>query len=120
MATVNAPPSSFISFDANGRAALTGTAYLVLHVALDHLTHGLSPEEIHLPHDGDLSMAQVHAALSYDYEHQAEFDAEIARQLRESEAMRQEAGESPFVRRMRSAGKLPPAAPRVGSAGESA
>jgi hypothetical protein len=33
-------------------------------------------------------MAQIHAALAYYYEHQAELDAEIERQCREVEALR--------------------------------
>jgi len=49
-------------------------------VALDKIDNGSSPEEIHFqyPH---LSLAQIHSALAYYYDHQAEFDTEITRQL---------------------------------------
>lgn len=53
-----------------------------------HLAEGgQSAEQIHggYPH---LSLAQIHAALGYYYDHKAELDAEIERQLREVEELR--------------------------------
>lgn len=89
------------------RAWIDGTSYKVLDIVLDHLAYGWSPAEIHFQHYEELSMAQIHAALSYYYDHQAELDAEIQRQLREVEAFRAQAGPSPFVQRLRAEGKLP-------------
>jgi hypothetical protein len=40
--------------------------------------HGSSPEEISFQHP-HLSLAQIHAALSYYYDHQQEIDAYIER-----------------------------------------
>jgi hypothetical protein len=53
------------------------------------MAHGSSPEEMHVqyPH---LSLSQIHAALSYYYEHQAELDADIERRDREVEELRAE------------------------------
>jgi uncharacterized protein (DUF433 family) len=107
MTVATKAPSTFISFDDKGRAIITGTPYRVIQIAMDHRAYGWSPEEIRRQHYNEFSMAQVHAALSYYYEYQAKFDAEMDRGLREYEALRQEAGESPFVRRMRESGKLP-------------
>jgi len=56
-------------------------------VVLDKMAHDSSPEQMHVqyPH---LSLAQIHAALSYYYEHQAELDADIERRDRDVEALR--------------------------------
>ena len=74
----------------------------VIEVALDHVTHGWSPEEIYFQHYGHLSLAQIHAALSYYYDHQPEFDAEVRRQVAEVRPLRAQAGDSPGRRRLRS------------------
>jgi hypothetical protein len=52
-------------------------------------------------------MAQIHAALSYYYDHQAEFDAEIERQLQEYDELRAKVEDSPLRQRLRAMGKLP-------------
>ena len=54
-----------------------------------------------------LSLAQVHAALAYYYDHQAQVDAQIEQRKRDVEALRSQAGPSPIVQRLRAAGKLP-------------
>jgi uncharacterized protein (DUF433 family) len=73
--------TAHIHLDERGRGWIDDTNVKVIEVVLDKLT-GMSPEEIHegYPH---LSLAQIHAALSHYYDHKAEFDAEIERQLRE-------------------------------------
>lgn len=91
----------------DGRAWIDGTSYKVLDVVLDHLAYGWSPAEIHFQHYGKVSMAQIHAAMSYYYDHQAELDAEIQQQLRRIETLRAHAGPSPLVERLRAEGKLP-------------
>jgi uncharacterized protein (DUF433 family) len=100
-------PTKFIEFDEKGRAVIGGTTYRVIQIALDHLADGWSPQEISSQHYGRLNLAQVHAALSYYFENQAEFDAEIEQQVRNYQALRLKAGESLFVRRMRESGRLP-------------
>jgi hypothetical protein len=61
----------------------------------------LTAHSAHLPFQyPHLSLAQIHAALSYYYDHQQAFDAEIERQLREVEALAAEAADSPFWRRL--------------------
>jgi uncharacterized protein (DUF433 family) len=90
-----------------GRAWIEGTSYQVLDVILDHLAYGWSPAEIHFQHCGKLSMAQIHAAMSYYYDHQVELDAEIQQQMQRVDALRAQAGLSPFVERLRAEGKLP-------------
>jgi uncharacterized protein (DUF433 family) len=97
--------NSHIVFDDRGRPLLEGTTTKVMEVALEKVAWGWDAEEIHKQHP-HLPLAKIHAALAYYYDHQAEMDAEIERDLREVEAMRAAAGETPFVKRMRAMGKL--------------
>ena len=95
-----------IRLDDAGVAWIDDTNVKVIEVVLDKLAHGSSPEEIHFqyPH---LSLAQIHAALSYYHDHQARFDAEIRQQLEEVDGWVAEANDSPARRRLRQVGKLP-------------
>jgi len=78
----------------------------VREIALDVIAHGWSPKEIHLNHP-HLSLAQIHAALTYYYDHKSELDAEIEESLRRVEEMQAAAGESPIRKRLAALGKLP-------------
>ncbi|ASC69880.1 hypothetical protein XM38_008100 [Halomicronema hongdechloris C2206] len=51
-------------------------------------------------------MSQIYGALSYYWDHKADLDAAIEADLQEAEAMRLEAGESPFVARLKAQGLL--------------
>jgi len=72
----------------------------VIEVALDMIAHGWSPEEVHFQHP-HLSLAQIHAALGYYFDHKPELDAQAQRGLREVQRLRTEAGESPVQKRLR-------------------
>ena len=76
----------------------------VAQIAMDHLAHGWSAEEIVRQHPY-LSLGEVHAALGYYFDHQVEVDAEIAG---EAQAVSQFAhgSNSPFFLRMRAKGIL--------------
>jgi len=65
--------------DKSGRAWIIGADIGVIDVVMDKLVRGWSPETIHVqrPH---LSLAQIHAALSYYYTHKEQMDAEIVHQ----------------------------------------
>ncbi len=92
--------STHIELDQQGVAWISGTKVKVIEVALDKLAHGSSPEEIHFqyPH---LSLAQIHAALSFYYEHQTELDAEIGRRWAEVNELAAQEADSPLHRRLR-------------------
>jgi uncharacterized protein (DUF433 family) len=77
----------------------------VIEAVLDRLAYGWSPEEIHLQHP-HLSMAQIHAAQAYYYDHQTELDDEIARQEDHIRALREQAADSPLFTRLRARGLL--------------
>ena len=70
--------ASAIQLDDRGVAWITGGNTKVIEVVLDKIAYGSSPEEMQLQHP-HLSLAQIHAALSYYYEHQEELDADIKR-----------------------------------------
>src|SRR6266849_9962384 len=93
-----------IRLDDRGVAYVDDTNTKVIEVALDMIAHGWSPEEIHFQH-AHLSLAQIHAALSYYYDNQRTFEAAIERQLQEIEAMAAQASDSPFRKRLRAMGK---------------
>lgn len=75
-----------IWLDENRVAWIDDTNIKVIEVAIDKIAHGSSPEEIHFqyPH---LSLAQVHAALAYYYDHQSELDAEIEQRWRAADTL---------------------------------
>jgi uncharacterized protein (DUF433 family) len=88
--------NSLIEIDEKGIPWISGANTKVVEVVLDKIAYGWSPEEMHRQHP-HLSMAQIHAALSYYYEHQAEVDADIERRNRCVEEMRAQ-NRSPFTR----------------------
>jgi len=96
--------TAHILLDDKGVAWIDDTNVKVVEVVLDKLAHGSSPEEIHFQHP-HLSLAQIHAALSYYYDHQEEFDAQIERDLAEVEDMVAQASDSPLRKRLRMMGK---------------
>ena len=98
--------ASHIELDDRGRAWVAGTKVKVIEVVLDHIAYGFSPAEIHLQHP-HLSLAQIHAALAYYYDHQANMDAEIQRQAGEAERLWEQNRDSPGRRRLRAKGLLP-------------
>ncbi len=79
--------NSLIELDERGIPWIVGANTKVVEVVLDKMAYGWSPEEMHRQHS-HLSMAQIHAALSYYYEHQDEVDADIERRDRYVEELR--------------------------------
>ena len=98
--------TAHIRLDERGVAWIDDTNVKVIEVALDKVAHGWSPEEMRYQHP-HLSLAQIHAALSYYYDHQAEMDKEIELQLQEVESMAAKAGVKPLIVRLRASGRLP-------------
>ena len=92
--------------DNAGVAWIDDTNVKVIEVVVDKLAHASSAEEMHFqyPH---LSLGQIYAALSYYHDHQSEFDEEIDRRLRQTDALAAKAVESRARKRLRDAGKLP-------------
>src|SRR5258705_9018226 len=99
------PTTAHIRLDDRGVAWIDETNTKVIEVALDMIAHGWSPEEIHFQHS-QLSLAQIHSALGYYYDHKKEIDEEIKRSLEDFERRRAEPAESPIQKRLREMGKL--------------
>jgi uncharacterized protein (DUF433 family) len=78
--------NSHISLNDKGRAVVAGTRSKVTMIVRDHLNGGMTPREIHeaYPH---LSLAAIHAALSYYYDHKPELDAEMEQADRQAEEL---------------------------------
>ncbi|MGH9837116.1 MAG: DUF433 domain-containing protein [Blastocatellia bacterium] len=91
---------SLLEMDEQGRAWIKGANTKVIEVALDWIAYRWDAETMHREHP-HLSLAQIHAALSYYFAHQMEFDAEIARQVERVEAMRAAAGPQPSAEELR-------------------
>lgn len=97
-----------IAVNGEGVALIADTKVKVIEVVLDALAFGWSAEEIRFQHS-DLTLGQIHSALGYYADHQAEMDAEIERrlakvnELREANAAR---GDSPLVSRLKAKGLL--------------
>ena len=91
---------SYIKLDENRVAWIADTQVKVVEIAVDKLAHGSSPEEIHFqyPH---LSMAQIHSALAYYYDHQEELDAEILRRLQEVNKLAAQKADSSLQKKLR-------------------
>lgn len=63
----------FIEFDARGRPLIEGTRFQVLLLVQEHRAYDWGAEQLRRQHP-HLSLPQIHAALGYYYEHQAECD----------------------------------------------
>jgi uncharacterized protein (DUF433 family) len=86
-----------IELDDQHTAWIGGTNVKVTEVVLDKIAYGWSPEEIHFQHP-NLSLAQIHAALTYYYENQAHLDAQIKRRLEQADELATQASD-PVLRR---------------------
>ena len=62
---------------AGGRARIAGHRITVQDIVIWHERLGRSPDEISADHG--LSLADVHAALAYYFDHRAEIDEQIGR-----------------------------------------
>jgi uncharacterized protein (DUF433 family) len=97
---------SHIAIDDKGVARIAGTGIKVVLLIREMLARGETAEQI-LRGYPQLSLAQVHAALSYYYDHKDEVDAEIRRRADEAEALRAQAEETPGRKRLRDMGLRP-------------
>lgn len=77
----------------------------VIDLIMAQIAYGWTPEEIQINHRY-LNMSQIHSALAYYWEHKEELDEAIAADLEYARKMRQQAGESPFVARLKAQGIL--------------
>ena len=75
------------------------TQVKVIEVVTDKMAHGWSPEEIHFQHP-DLTLAQIHGALTFYYENKASLDEQILRRAREAEQLAGSVSDPVFRQRL--------------------
>ena len=96
-----------IWIDQEGLAWIDDTNVKVIEIVRDRRAYGSSADEMHAqyPH---LSLAQLHAALTYYNDHQEAFDQGIEQELVEIDALAAKANaDSPLVKRLRAQKRLP-------------
>jgi uncharacterized protein (DUF433 family) len=95
----------YIQINEKGIPVIAGTTMKVIELITSAKAYSWNPDQLHInyPH---LSMSQIHSALAYYWDHQAEMDAEIERINQWAADARQQAGESPVARRLREQGLL--------------
>jgi uncharacterized protein (DUF433 family) len=79
---------------------IAGTTMKLVELVSSHITYGWSPEELHFQHPY-LSMSQIHSALAYYWDYKTVLDADIQERFERVEKLRQEAGESALVKKLR-------------------
>jgi hypothetical protein len=72
----------------------------VAQIVMDYLAHGWTAEQIggHYPH---LTLAEVHTALAYYFDHVPEIDAEIEAELKEVQRSAAHAPQTPLLVKLR-------------------
>src|SRR2546428_540705 len=96
---IAAEPLMHIRLDAKGIAWIDRTNVQVIEIIVDHLAYGHGPEEIQLQHP-HLSLAQVHAAFAYYFDHQADLDADVERRYHRPAAFKEKAGKQPSRKKL--------------------
>jgi uncharacterized protein (DUF433 family) len=82
-----AAPINLISLDERGVAYIAGTKMKVAQIAIDATVLKMTPEDIQDSYS-HLSLAQIHAALSYYHSHKDEIETFIDEQDRIVEELR--------------------------------
>jgi uncharacterized protein (DUF433 family) len=90
-----------IVLDDAGVPRIAGTTMKVIELVLERSAYGWSPEELHFQHPY-LSLGQIHSALAYYWDHQAELDQDIARRRVRVEELRRTTPPVPLIARLRS------------------
>ncbi len=62
-----------------GRPCIAGTGLRVIDIVIATIFHHRTPGEI--ASDYEITLAQVHAALAYYYEHKTELDEDVRQQI---------------------------------------
>lgn len=94
-----------ISIDGEGVAWIEGTRVKVLEVALDHIAYGWSAEEIARQHP-DLTLGQIHSALSCYYDNKTEFEEKMAGDYESAIELSRVSRDTPLRLRLRAKGLL--------------
>lgn len=94
-----------IVLDEKGVPVIDGTSVKVIELVAEKLAYGWSPEELHFQHPS-LTPGQIHAALSYYWDHAEELDRETAERLKAVDKLRAKHRPSSLVARLKAGGLL--------------
>ena len=96
-----------IALDERDQAIIEGTTLKVAELVTEKLAYGWSPEEVHLQHPY-LTLGEIHAALTYYWDHAKALDEEIAERLKRVNELREKAQSqpSPLISRLKAQGLL--------------
>ena len=81
-------PYPHITLNSRGVLCIDGTRHRVIDIVADHVAHGYSAAQI-VEQYPDLTPAQVHAALTYYYDHQDAMDTALVASYAQAEHQRQ-------------------------------
>ena len=98
--------NTHIDFNETGTPIVKGTQTKVEEIVLDHIAWHWDAETIHRNHP-HLSLAQIHSALAFYYDHQAELDASIEEGLRQVAEIQETMSKSPIRLKLQAQGLLP-------------
>lgn len=98
--------TAHILLDSAGVAWIDDTKTKVIEVILNWIAYGWGPGEIHQQHP-HLSLAQIHAAFAYYYDHQDALDAEIKRRREYADKLAAKSPETPGRKKLREQGLRP-------------
>jgi uncharacterized protein (DUF433 family) len=95
-----------VLIDDAGVARIDGTRMKVIHLVKEMKARSFGPQQLResFPH---LTLAQIHAALAYYYDHQTELDSEIQKDLDAFDADRSHAPQTPGREKLRNLGHRP-------------
>lgn len=94
-----------IQLDEQQVPVIAQTTMKVIELVMAQRAYGWTPEEIHINHRY-LTMAQIHSALAYYWDHKELLDQDIQRREDYARQIEAQAGESVFVARLKSQGLL--------------
>jgi len=103
MSTVDYP---HIELNSESVPIISGTTTKVIEIVQDHLAHHWDAEVIHRQYPY-LSLAQIHAALTYYYDHEQEIEQEINRRLRSVQDIYSRRVDVALQAKLRQSGKSP-------------
>jgi uncharacterized protein (DUF433 family) len=82
-----------IEIDSSGEPAIAGSGTKVIMIAMDRLAHHWDADEIQRQRS-HLSLGQIHSALAYYYDHEAEVNEKIRERLEREVEILGKLGES--------------------------
>jgi uncharacterized protein (DUF433 family) len=93
-------PITHIVRDESGVYWIDGAPVKVIEIVLDYLAYSWGAEALHEQFPS-LSLAQIHAALAFFYDHEEAFQELIRESSERADRLREEAHDSPAQRRLR-------------------